>query len=124
MDHTPGLPSYNEFLEYRAVIVQAIAAAWHDPQFLAQLVQHPQAALHTRFDYKFPFNTDLHVQVDSSNWTPASNGGWTTNQVNVLELVLPPAPPPGQASVALAAYNARHIDFLQRTALPDGSTRG
>jgi ribosomally synthesized peptide (two-chain TOMM family) len=112
MDQDSTLPSYNDFLQYRAVIVQAIAVAWHDPQFLDRLLADPKKALHERFGYDYPMHMTLKVHADSATWTPTSNGGWTTSQVNTLELVLPPAPPSDQVAVALAAYNAKHIDFL------------
>ncbi|EIP89913.1 hypothetical protein A33K_13496 [Burkholderia humptydooensis MSMB43] len=94
------------------MIVQAIAAAWHDPQFRKDLIAHPVDALYKRFDYRFPMKMHLKVHDDSATWTPLTNGGWTTKEVNGLDLVLPPAPPPEQRAAALAAYNARHISLF------------
>jgi ribosomally synthesized peptide (two-chain TOMM family) len=113
MSQFGSFPSYQQFLEYRAVIVQAIAAAWHDPQFLDHLLAHPKEALHERFGYDYPLDLNLQVHADSATWTLATNGGWLTKQNNTLELVLPPAPSQeDQFAIALAAYNAKHIDFL------------
>ncbi|KKB69664.1 BMA_0021/BMA_0022 family TOMM bacteriocin [Burkholderia pseudomallei] len=111
-DRSPNVPTYDQFLEYRAVIVQAIAEAWHDAEFREELIAHPVDALHKRFDYRFPMKMHLKVHENSATWTPLTNGGWTTNEVNGLDLVLPPAPPPEQRAAALAAYNARHISLF------------
>jgi ribosomally synthesized peptide (two-chain TOMM family) len=105
-----SFPTYQQFLEYRAVIVQAIAVAWHDDAFRVKLVDDPQKALADRFGYRYPFS----LALDTSEWTPATNGGWTTLENNVLELVLPPAPAdPEQHAIALAAYNAKHISVIE-----------
>jgi ribosomally synthesized peptide (two-chain TOMM family) len=109
-----SFPTYQQFLEYRAVIVQAIAVAWHDDAFRVKLVDDPQKALADRFGYRYPFSLALKAQLDTSEWTPATNGGWTTFENNVLELVLPPAPAdPEQHAIALAAYNAKHISVIE-----------
>lgn len=108
-----SFPTYDEFLEYRAVIVQAIAAAWHDPAFLAELIAHPKAALQERFGYHYPLNLALKVHADSATWSPPTNGGWITKENNALQLMLPPAPEQqDQYAIALAAYNAKHINIL------------
>lgn len=113
MSQLASFPTYNQFLEYRAVIVQAIAASWHDPVFLEELIAHPKAALLKRFDYHYPLNLALKVHADSATWSPPTAGGWITKQENTLELMLPPAPAQqDQFSIALAAYNAKHIDIL------------
>lgn len=112
MDRSPSMPSYDQFLEYRAVIVQAIAVAWHDSKFRERLVADPVGTLHEYFDYRFPMKMHLEVHENSSAWTPLTNGGWTTNEVNRLALMLPPAPPPEQRAAALAAYNAKHISLF------------
>jgi ribosomally synthesized peptide (two-chain TOMM family) len=113
MSQSGSFPTYQQFLEYRAVIVQAIAAAWHDPEFLDHLLAHPKEALRERFDYDYPLDLNLRVRADSATWTLSTNGGWLTKQNNTLELVLPPAPAQEeQFAIALAAYNAKHIDFL------------
>ncbi|WP_233838074.1 BMA_0021/BMA_0022 family TOMM bacteriocin [Paraburkholderia sp. ZP32-5] len=114
MSELGSFPTYDEFLEYRAVIVQAIAAAWQDPAFLEQLIEHPKAALLERFGYHYPLNLALKVNPDSASWSPPTNGGWITKQNNALELMLPPAPAQqDQFAIALAAYNAKHIDILE-----------
>jgi ribosomally synthesized peptide (two-chain TOMM family) len=111
-----SFPTYLQFLEYRAVIIQAIAAAWQDPSFLERLKTHPRETLQERFGYHYPFKLDLKVQPDSSTWTPTRNGGWTTQHYNSLDLVLPPAPQDKtQFAAALAAYNAKHISILTAT---------
>jgi ribosomally synthesized peptide (two-chain TOMM family) len=107
------IPTYEQFLEYRAVVIQAIAAAWHDPAFLEYLKDSPKQAMFDRFGYKYPFSLDLKVRTGSAAWTPARTGGWTTQQNDTLQLVLPPAPAQQeQRAAALAAYNTEHIHIL------------
>lgn len=105
-------PSYEQFLEYRAVIIKAIARAWHDPDYRRELQEDPVSALKT-LGYSYPFKIKLKVQTDTSTWTPGVNGGWTTCRQNKLTLVLPPAPARKEDyAVALASYNANHIDIM------------
>lgn len=106
-------PSYTQFLEYRAVIIRAIAAAWRDQAFFNGLKEDPIHQLHETFGYHYPFHFDLKVQDHSSTWTPSVNGGWTAEKLNSLELFLPPAPADKtQYLDALAAYGAKHISVL------------
>ncbi|TKC86002.1 hypothetical protein FAZ69_22100 [Trinickia terrae] len=107
-----SFPTYQQFLEYRAVIIQAIAATWHDEAFRERLKANPKEALRERFGYRYPFKLALKVNFDTAEWTPVSNGGWTALENNSLELVLPPAPARReQYAAALAAYNAKHISL-------------
>ncbi|MGU7770115.1 BMA_0021/BMA_0022 family TOMM bacteriocin [Burkholderia sp. MR1-5-21] len=107
------LPTYEQFLEYRATIIQAIALAWHSPAFLDELESDPVKALSDHFGYDYPFQLDLKVQTKSSEWTPGVNGDWTAGPRNRLTLFLPPAPEDEtQFAQALAAYNANHIYIM------------
>ena len=106
------LPSYDQFLEFRAVIIEAIALAWRDPAFLAELRENPKHALKERFNYAYPAQVNLKVQNDTSTWMPGLTGGWKTTRFTALEIVFPPAPEPEQMTVALAAYNAKHLNPL------------
>lgn len=108
------LPTYEQFLEYRATVIRAIALAWHSKAFLDELEADPVQALRKHFDYHFPFDLDLKVQTKSSAWTPGVNGDWTAGQKNKLTLFLPPAPANEKHfAQALAAYNANHITIME-----------
>ncbi|MCA8299977.1 BMA_0021/BMA_0022 family TOMM bacteriocin [Burkholderia seminalis] len=108
------LPTYEQFLEYRATVIRAIALAWHSSAFLDELEADPIEALREHFDYHFPFRLDLKVQPKSSEWTPTVNGDWTAGRRNKLTLYLPPAPADkAQFAQALAAYNANHITIME-----------
>ncbi|WP_116136273.1 BMA_0021/BMA_0022 family TOMM bacteriocin [Trinickia diaoshuihuensis] len=109
------LPSYDQFLEFRAVIIEAIALAWRDADFLGELRKDPKQALKDQFGYEYPAQVNLKVNNNTSTWLPDLTGGWKTNQLNALELVLPPAPAPDQMTVALAAYNAKHLNPISAT---------
>ena len=108
-------PTYDQFLECRAVIIKAIATAWHDKRFLEDLEARPVETLKERFGYDYPFKIALKVYPHSATWTPEINGGWTTVHKNKFTLVLPPAPPKKeQHAIALASYNANHITSFGR----------
>ncbi|KVE38735.1 BMA_0021/BMA_0022 family TOMM bacteriocin [Burkholderia sp. TSV86] len=109
MDHSANLPTYEQFLEFRAAVIRAIAVAWNDNDYLDQLLADPVKALHDKFDYRFPLAVDLKAVAETATWTPETTAGWTCIKNNVLELVLPPAPPQDQEAVALAAYNSRNL---------------
>jgi ribosomally synthesized peptide (two-chain TOMM family) len=118
MTHNLRSPSYEQFLEYRAVIIKAIARAWRDPAYRHLLKENPIAALKT-LGYSYPFKIKLKVQTDTSKWTPGANGGWTTCRQNKLTLVLPPAPAKKEDyAIALASYNANHIDIMDHHSHP------
>lgn len=105
-------PSYETFLQYRAVILRAIGRAWTDPAFKSALQEKPKTALKSAFRYDFPYDMNLSVLDGSAEWTPAANGGWTNTMQNQVTLVLPPKPEAGQEAVALAEYNANNLTFL------------
>ncbi|AXE96247.1 BMA_0021/BMA_0022 family TOMM bacteriocin [Paraburkholderia sp. SIMBA_050] len=112
-------PTYEQFIEYRAVIIKAIATAWHDQAFFQELTKHPVETLKNRFGYEYPFKIDLKVHPESATWTPAINGGWTTQQTNRFTLVLPPAPAnQEQHALALAFYNAKHLYIMDHHIQP------
>ncbi|AOK20721.1 hypothetical protein WL40_06045 [Burkholderia ubonensis] len=113
MNDKHRLPTYEQFLEYRTAIIQAIALAWQSKEFLKELEKDPVKALRDHFGYDYPFQLDLQVQPKSSTWTPAVNGDWTAGRKNKLTLILPPAPADEkQFAQALAAYNANHITII------------
>jgi len=119
MTQDSSIPTYEQFLEYRAVIIKAIATAWHDHKFLHHFKEHPISALSQRFDYDYPFKINLTVHTHSAKWTPDINGGWTTQQKNKFTLVLPPAPANKEEhAIALAFYNAKHIYIMDHHVIP------
>jgi ribosomally synthesized peptide (two-chain TOMM family) len=109
---TDDYGTYDRFIKYRAVIMQAIALSWRDPAFRKQLHKNPKAALLRHFHYEFPFNMDLEVHFDNAEWAPETVADWHIIQRNLLQMVLPPAPPMAQQVEALAAYNTTHLTFL------------
>ena len=109
----PVESSYDKFLQFRSVVIQAIAKAWQDEAFHEQLKLSPKVALKEAFDYDFPFNLDLKTNDDNAAWDQTEQGGWLVYEQNDLEMILPPPPAPEQEAVALAAYNAQHISFLE-----------
>ncbi|SDG17240.1 BMA_0021/BMA_0022 family TOMM bacteriocin [Paraburkholderia phenazinium] len=119
MTENTSIPTYEQFLEYRAVIIKAIATAWHDKAFLKELEAHPVETLKERFGYDYPFKIALKVHSPSAKWTPEINGGWTTQKNNTFTLILPPAPAKKeQYALALASYNSNHIYLMDHHVRP------
>lgn len=113
--------TYDKFLKFRAVIIQAIALAWEDPKYKKRLIEAPKEALKEAFNYNFPFDMNMTIDVDNATWKPLLNAGWVVHIPNTLELVLPPKPDNKGLSPreevlnqarALAAYNVTHLTFL------------
>ena len=104
--------TYDQFLAYRAAIMQAIALAWRDDNFRGQLIETPKQALKDGIGYDFPFNMELTVDVDNATWDPLTVADWRVTHRSRLQMVLPPAPPMAERVEALAAYNASHLTFL------------
>ncbi|MBC7860139.1 MAG: hypothetical protein H7Z39_15495 [Burkholderiaceae bacterium] len=112
MQYKPTSSNYDTFIQYRAVIIRAIALAWKDPAFKAELFKEPKSALKETFQYDFPYDMDVNVLDGSARWSPTSTVGWTVTAQNTVRLVLPPKPEAGEEAVALATYNAQHLTFL------------
>lgn len=103
---------YDDFLEFRAVMVQAVARSWSDPDFKEKFEASPKQCLKEYFDYDFPFRIgfkwDETLKDSDYKWYPKGTGAWVGPN-NKLELILPPKPEKDQASMALAAYHLGHL---------------
>lgn len=102
---------YDDFIEFRAVIIKAVALSWHDDNFKKSFHKNPVKALKDEFGYKYPFNIEFKGEErpkDDYKWYPEGTGAWVGPN-NKLELVLPPKPEKGQETIALAAYHLRHL---------------
>ncbi|WP_028311207.1 BMA_0021/BMA_0022 family TOMM bacteriocin [Derxia gummosa] len=104
--------TYDKFLEYRAVIMQAIAKAWSNESFYRELVADPRAALLEHFGYEVPFKIAIEIDTESDEWLPTTVADWKVLKNNRLRMVLPPAPPVEERIEALADYNRYHLTFL------------
>lgn len=113
MSNQESYGTYDRFLAYRAAIMQAIALAWRDPAFREKLIADPKRALKEGVGYTFPFNMDIAVLVDNDVWEPDTVGDWRVIEQDHIEMVLPPAPEEAEQLQALAAFNAKHLTFLQ-----------
>jgi ribosomally synthesized peptide (two-chain TOMM family) len=110
---TDDYGTYDRFIAFRAAVMQAIALAWGDAEYRAQLIADPKKALKTAFDYDFPFKIDLGVDVDNAKWEPITVADWHVLRRDTLHMVLPPKPEdPAEQVEALAAFNATHLTFL------------
>jgi ribosomally synthesized peptide (two-chain TOMM family) len=123
MSHQPGILNadndndismYPEFLDYRTVVISAIAKAWAEPDYWHELSTNPKKALWEGFGYKFPFDMHLHCNHNSANYCPELVADWVSVEFSSITLVLPPAPPDGtDRTMALADYNLNHLTFLK-----------
>ncbi len=112
MTNSADKSTYDKFLEYRAVVIEAIAKAWQDEVFYEELKADPVVALKDGLDYDFPFNMNLAINPENAVWDPETTVDWIVNTENSLELILPPKPEEGEEAVALAKYNSSHLTFL------------
>ena len=105
--------TYEKFIKYRAVIMQAIALSWRDEAFRNALAKDPKKALLKTFGYEFPFSKiDVQVKLNSAVWDPVTVTDWHVKHRELLRMVLPPAPPQDQRVEALAAFNKTYVTFL------------
>lgn len=102
-------PSYDDFLEFRAIILKAIAKCWNDQSAKTFFENDPKGALKEFFNYEYPFNSSITVDKDSAEYRPNLAGNWKANQFSSITLVLPPAPPEEERAAALAALNELHL---------------
>lgn len=103
---------YDDFLEFRAVIVQAVALSWRDSKFKERFKENPKKAMKEYFEYDFPFRMnfiwDDTLKDEDYRWYPKGTGAWV-GPSNKLELILPPKPEQGQETIALAAYHLSNL---------------
>lgn len=106
-------PVYERFLQFRAVIIQAIALGWKDQAFHEKLVNDPKSALKDAFDYDCPFDINMVSNPDNAEWKPEFLTDWQVYKLNDLKMVLPPKPKNKEdKALALADYNTKHLTFL------------
>lgn len=122
--------SFVNFLNYRAVIISAIAESWRNPKMHQELVAHPKDTLYKYFGYRFPFDMYLSVDNNSAKYEPSVVNDWRAKIFCEVCLVLPPKPELdrhedeseadyerrlyGEQVVALAEYNQHNLSFLRK----------
>lgn len=117
--YTPTTSPYQAFLDYRAIIICAIAKAWKDEVFKEELLANPKHALSVHFGYRFPYDMDLTVNANSAEYRPDLVNDWRAIEFASITLMLPPAPKDeSERALALAEYNLRHLTFLQKRHTP------
>ena len=108
---------YDEFKNFRAAIVRAVAISWHDRTFAEVFRSDPFAAMKKWFGYDCPYALKMNVKLSNENknphhFMPVETGGWVGTN-NTIRLYLPPRPKdPAQRAEALAAYNQAYTLFL------------
>ncbi len=117
--YAAGTSQYRTFLDYRGIIICAVAKAWKDSVFWDELVADPQKALLKHFNYHFPYDLELSVNENSAEYRPDIVTDWKAIQFASITLMLPPAPEnESERAIALAAYNLKHLTFLKKRPAP------
>lgn len=104
--YDPGLGSWDSFLQLGAATFRALALAWHDEVFRAELCENGERALEGWLGYNSPWNFKIQFKDSSADcvWHPAEEK-WTL-VANELMLWLPRPPADGGIHpIALTAYN-------------------
>ncbi|MBT8339090.1 MAG: hypothetical protein HKP58_16105 [Desulfatitalea sp.] len=103
---------YDDFIEFRAIIVQCVALSWSDPTFKEEFNEHPIKTMKEYFGYEYPFDINFRFDREGSDkdyrWYPRGTGAWVGPN-NKIKLVLPPKPPKNQMAIALSAYHVGHL---------------
>lgn len=113
MPRNNELPSYETLLEFQEVYLRAVALAWSDPKFKAQLLADPDQALRDNFGYICPWNVDLSVMEakgPGDGWDPVAKR-WKLPLLRTT-FGVPKAPPFDEQLVAFAAYNDAGPTYL------------
>ena len=113
MPRNNELPSYESLLEFQEVYVRAVALAWSDPQFKADLLADADNALRNSFGYICPWNVDLRFREATGpgdGWDPAARK-WNLPPMRTT-FGVPVAPPFEEQLVAFAAYNDAGPTYL------------
>jgi ribosomally synthesized peptide (two-chain TOMM family) len=100
-----GLGDWGDFLEFGAIILQAIGLAWEKPAFAASLQKDALRALQGWLHYTSPWN--MKIEIKESHVAKVSSAGnwiWSLEK-NVVTLDLPKAPEIAVQPVALCRYN-------------------
>lgn len=125
-------PGFKTFLDYRAIIICAIAKSWQSKEVWDAVVQDPKSALLKYFGYEFPYQMYLKCNANSAKYAPGTVNDWQAEIFCSVTLVLPPAPQVdrianetdeafqqrlyAERAVALAQYNLFNLSFLRKHA--------
>ncbi|GAB6042966.1 BMA_0021/BMA_0022 family TOMM bacteriocin [Endothiovibrio diazotrophicus] len=110
---TENYSVYDRFLQFRAVIIRAVAVAWKEEAFHEAFKNDPRKALEIRFDYNCPFDIEIKSNPNNAAWDKNLQGDWLVYRRDELRMVLPPKPEnPEDELIALTKYNRRHFGGL------------
>ena len=105
-DYKPG--ALESTMHWQVIWPRAIALAWQDPKFKAQLLKDPRKAIRSQFKYDLSPELDLTI-VEAPAGTKGFDGSakddpWAGLPNLKLELALPPAPAADAQAVAITVY--------------------
>ena len=111
------LPSQEQLLEFSEVYLRAIAQAWENPEFKAELLRDSGQALQKYFGYICPWSVKLTVKEPPAHykgWHQAQDGQWKWDLPDAaIKIGVPTAPAAlEEQAVALAAYNSAGPTYL------------
>ncbi len=104
---------YDRFLQFRAMVIQAIALAWKDKTFAKKFKSNPREAFFEAFGYDCPFDIDIVSEENNAKWGGYYSGEWETVQQEQITMVLPPKPEQAdEEPIALLNWYANHLTFM------------
>lgn len=101
-----AVPTFESLLEFQEVYLRAVALAWKDAEFLAEIQKDARQALANYFGYICPWNLDLEFEQVTGDEFAYKPGHEIKVPLNTITVGIPKKPAlVEQEAVALAAYN-------------------
>ncbi|MEP3332567.1 BMA_0021/BMA_0022 family TOMM bacteriocin [Sedimentitalea sp.] len=111
-DAKPG--ALESTMHWQVIWPRAIALAWEDSEFHAQLKADPRKAINEKFGYHLMDDLDLTIEdapadatfdlSQATNSADAERDPWASLPHMKLTLCIPPAPPVELQGVAITSY--------------------
>lgn len=114
LGHDAKAGALESTMHWQVIWPRAIALAWEDADFHAQLKADPRAAIRDKFGYHLMDDLDLTIEDAPENATfdmsqatnapDAKRDPWSSLPHMKLTLCIPPAPPVELQGVAITSY--------------------
>src|SRR5215510_4670869 len=100
----------DEMAQWQEVWIGAVALAWRNPNFRAELLRDARKAIAEHFAYSLPPFLDMTVADGGKDpeygWRVHGEDGWVLPQTKLVMWLPPPPPDIRDQAVALSDYSA------------------